>query len=282
MKKIGAHLSTSGGHNKALEKTIVIGGNCLQIFSSSPRSWSFANIEESKMKSFLKTKETLGIDPVYFHANYLINLGDDGRIGNLSKNNLIAEMNIAKEMGVKGSIVHIGSFKDRSDTPAFEHEKYPVLIKNTKEVLKAVPKEALLIIENAGMRKIGKTIEEIAQIIKDVDDDRVRVCLDTCHLHAAGYDLSSKKKFDDFFSNFEKIIGLEKLELLHINDSRDSQGSFRDRHDNIGEGQINKKVFEFIMNEKKLKSVPLIIETPGFDGKGPDKENMDILKDFIK
>ncbi|MEX1013660.1 MAG: deoxyribonuclease IV [Candidatus Paceibacterota bacterium] len=281
-KKLGAHLSTAGGHNRALEKTITIDGNCLQIFSSSPRSWSFADIEEEKMNNFKKLKETLEINLVYFHASYLINLGDEGRIGNLSKQSLIAELNLAEKMGVEGSIIHIGSFKDRSDRLAQDHEKYPILIKNSKEVLKAIPENALFIIENAGMRKIGKSIKELAQIIEDLDDDRVKVCLDTCHLHAAGYDLSTKKKFNDFFEEFENLIGIDKLELFHINDSRDELGSFRDRHANLGEGKIKMKVFELLLNDVRFNKIPFIIETPGFDGKGPDKKNLDILKKLIK
>ena len=274
----GGHLSIAGGYENALKKTIEIGGNCLQVFSASPRMWRHADPSSEEIKAFLKTKKELNIDPVYFHANYLINLGDDGKTGFLSVQTLVNELTLAAKMGVKGSVVHLGSFKDKSGKLAFENEKYGVLLKKIKEVLKKTPKQSLFIIENAGTKKIGKSIDEIEKIIKDVDDERVKVCLDTCHLHAAGYDLSTKKSFDNFINNFDKKIGIKKLEFWHINDSRDLPGSFRDRHENIKEGKINPKTFKFILNSPKTKKSPFIIETPGFDGMGPDKKNLDILK----
>lgn len=277
-RKLGAHLSAAGGYDKAVRKIIEIGGNCLQLFSASPRSWAPAKEDEGKILSFLKAKEKLEIEPIYFHASYLINLGDIGKIGFLSKKVLIAEMNLALKLGIKGSIVHPGSFKDKSGMPAFENEKYGDFIKNLKEVLNKTPKETLLIIENSGTRKIGRSIEEIEHAIKDVEDERLRVCLDTCHLHATGHDLSTEENLESFLGDFNKRIGLEKLEVIHVNDSRDPFSSFRDRHENIGEGEIKKEVFKLLLNHPKLKHLPFIIETPGFDNLGPDKKNLDILK----
>lgn len=281
-RKIGAHLSIGEGYNRALEKIFIIGGNCLQIFSVPPRYWTFADLEEEQMKSFVYLKEKLAVDPVYFHASYLINLADNGRVGALSKQSLIAELNLAAEMGVRGSVIHLGSFKDRSNRPAFDHERYELFLENIREVLRATPEETFFIIENAGMRKIGKTIEEIEEIIKDLNNERVKVCLDTCHLFSTGYDIGSRKKLDKFLDNFDKRIGLDKLELWHLNDSRDPLGSFRDRHQNIGEGEMGLDVFRLLLNHPKTKNLPFIIETPGFDKSGPDKKNIDTLKNLIE
>lgn len=277
-RKIGAHVSAAGGYDKAIKRLVEIGGNCLQIFSTSPRTWSPAKENKETTKLFLEKKKELGIDPIYFHASYLINLGDTSKTGFLSKKILTLEMNLAPKLDIKGSIIHPGSFKDKSGSSAFDNEKYNDFIKNIKEVLKKTPKEALLIIENSGTKKIGKSMEEIERIIKDTEDNRVRVCLDTCHLHAAGYDLSTKEKLERFLSDFDEKIGLEKLETIHINDSRDSLGSFRDRHENIGKGKIKKKVFKLLLNHPKLNHLPFILETPGFENFGPDKKNLDILK----
>lgn len=279
--KIGAHLSAQGGFTNPLKRIKDIGGNSLQIFSSSPRTWNLPHVLDEEADEFKKLKDELGVIPVYFHASYLINLGDTSRIGHLSKKLLIEELKVASKMGVKGSIIHPGSFKDRSEEPAFKNPKYDGFLKNITEVLKQAPKDTLLIIENAGMRKIGKRIDEIERIIKDVGDKRLRACLDTCHLHAAGYDISTEKKLDNFLDDFDKRIGLGKLELWHINDSRDPFGSFRDRHENIGEGEIGLETFRLLFNHPKTKSSPFIIETPGFDGLGPDKKNLDILKGLI-
>ncbi len=284
--KIGAHLSISGGYANPLKKIKEIGGNTLQIFSTSPRGWSFAKPSEAEVAEFKELKKEFDIDPIYFHASYLINLGNHERGGEISKNSLKHELKLAAKMGVKGSIVHLGSFKNHDEKVApadiKQQEHFQTLVDNIKDILKDSPEESLFMIENAGNRKIGRTIEEIATIIKSVNNNRLRVCLDTCHLHAAGYDISTIEKLDEFLAVFDKLIGLKKLELWHLNDSRDPFGSLRDRHDNIGEGMIGADVFRIIINHDKLKNIPFIIETPGFDDNGPDKKNIDILKSLIQ
>lgn len=279
--KLGAHVSISKGYTGALNKIVEIGGNCLQMFSGSPRGWSLSVTPQSQIDEFTSLKEKLGIDPVYFHASYLINLADGGRVGYLSKSTLINELKLAGKMGVRGSIVHPGSFKDRGDEPAYDNKNYRVLIENIMSVLADSPPETVFIIENAGMRKVGKSIKEIARIIKDLKSERVRVCLDTCHLHAAGYDVSDSKKLDKFLDDFDKSIGVDKIELWHMNDSRDPFGSFRDRHENIGEGKIGIDAFRAILNHSKMRHLPFVIETPGFEKQGADVKNINILKSLI-
>ncbi len=279
--KIGAHMSAAGGYGEALSRVAAIEGNCLQIFSASPRGWNTPKISPADAKKFVAEKKRLGIDPVYFHASYLINLADAGSTGHLSKKMLIAELGVAEKAGVRGSIVHLGSFKDKDDGEIGAQENYQTLIKNIKEVLKNAPKDVLFLIEDAGTRKIGRRIEEIGKIIRDIGDDRLRVCLDTCHLHAAGYDLRTKEKFDDFLKLFDKEVGLDRLELFHINDSRDPFGSLRDRHENIGEGAVGREVFTLLLNHPKTRNLSFISETPGFDGNGPDKKNLDILRSLV-
>src|SRR3989339_915086 len=168
MPKLGAHQSISGGYSEALKRIINIGGNCLQIFSSSPRGWNFAKPTEEEISQFVDLKKKLKIEPIYFHATYLINLADDSRIGHMSKLSLITELNLASKLKIKGSIVHLGSFKNKK-----LNIKYQKLISNIKEVLEETPKDTLFIIENAGNRKIGQTLEEISQIVKDVNNLRV-------------------------------------------------------------------------------------------------------------
>jgi len=281
--KIGAHMSIAGGYHKALERVNNIGGNCLQIFSSSPRGWNRPILIEESKRLFLETKKNLQIEDVFFHASYLVNLADAGRIGDESKKSLIAELAVASQLGIIGSIVHIGSFK--GNLPAIwdvsQDRKYSVLITNINEVLTHTPQDSFLIIENAGNKKIGQNLEEIASIVKDVDNERLKVCLDTCHLFSAGYDLSSQQKINSFLLEFNTKIGLEKLIVFHMNDSRDSFNSGRDRHENIGQGTLSLEPFKLLLHDKRMQNLPLIIETPGFDGKGPDKKNIDILKGLI-
>jgi len=277
--KIGAHLSIAGGYYKALERIDAIGGNCLQIFSSSPRGWNFAQLTEESKKLFIETKKKLGINPVFFHASYLVNLADDQEVGVKSIKSLTSELTIASQLGVTGSIVHIGSFKGNSPSvwDVSKDKRYSVLINNILKVLTQTPKDTFLIIENAGNRKIGQSLDEIRQILLDVGDERVKVCLDSCHLYSAGYDVSDQDKFEKFIDVFDKKIGLKKLVAFHLNDSRDPFNSGRDRHENIGCGTLGIDAFRHIINHPLLKELPYIIETPGFDGNGPDKKNIDIL-----
>jgi len=283
----GAHLSTAGGLHKALERVKEIGGNCLQIFSTSPRGWKPAEVTEDQIERFLQTRAELKIDPVYFHASYLINLAGGPETQEKSIKALVAELKTAKELQVKGSIVHLGSFlKDAKGREADRHKtkfgsEYDTLIGNIQTILQETPEESLFIIENMGMRKIGLQLEEIGYIVDQLNSDRVRVCLDTCHLHAAGYDLSTPDKLNIFLDSFDQMIGLDRLELWHLNDSRDELGSLRDRHENLGQGSVPPDTFRVIVNSDRVNDRPFIMEVPGFDGGGPDKKNMEYLKELV-
>ncbi len=282
--KLGAHLSIEGGYGKALDRIVSIGGNCLQIFSTTPRGWNFANVNKQQLKSFKIKNQKLKIDPIYFHASYLINLADKGKIGELSKNSLVHELKVASTLGIKGTIVHLGSFKKdlrKEPLPYPDFDPYGDLTVKILDILYRTPKDTFFMIENAGNNKIGKKLDEIAVIIGQVDEPRLKVCLDICHLYSAGYDLSSEKKLEDFLLAFDTLIGLEKLELIHANDSKDPFNSGRDRHENLGKGTVPLETFKLLLNHPKTKYLPFIIETPGFDDTGPDKKNLDILKSLL-
>lgn len=277
---IGAHQSAAGGYAKALERAHDIGATSLQIFSSSPRSWAGANLSQEDVDAFKEKKVELGIDPVIFHAPYLINLADRGATGEKSIKALIEELNVAACCHILGSVVHIGSWKTEDESPEDE-DHYQHLLESLQKVLDESEGEVKIFIENMGTRKIGKDLEEVGRIITDLDGHkRLAVCLDTCHLHAAGYDLSTDKSYEEFFSDFDKQIGLDRLQVVHVNDSRDELGSLRDRHDNIGEGNVVEAVFKNIVTKSPTKDLPLILETPGFGGGGPDAKNIDRLRGY--
>ena len=269
--KIGAHVSIAGGYDKAVQKASAMGCNALQIFSASPRGWNFARPTDEDIDLFLKTREQHSIETVVFHASYLINLADTNRIGPLSRQLLTHELKLAARMNVIGSVIHLGSYKNNGNG----HEE---LCSNIQAVLDKMPDDRYFIIENAGNRKIGQTIEQIAEIIKQLKDPRLKVCLDTCHLHAAGYDLRTKEAYDSFVDTFDTQIGLNRLAVWHINDSHDPFGSLNDHHENLGYGHVGIEVFDHIMHDPRMSDIPRILEVPGLDGAGPDKPNVDKLK----
>ncbi|MEW5805732.1 MAG: deoxyribonuclease IV, partial [Patescibacteria group bacterium] len=208
--RFGAHLSIAGGYDQALTRAKNIGANCLQIFSSPPRNWSIKSPARQEIDLFLRTKKQLGIEPIYFHTTYLINLASQEAVGKKSVEFLIKELNLAEKLEIKGSIVHLGSYKEEK-TPA----KYKLLIKNIQTILNKTPEKTLFIIENAGNRKIGADLDEISQIVNDLNNKRIRVCLDSCHLWSTGNDLSDNSKLEKFLKIFDRKIGLDRLELWH-------------------------------------------------------------------
>ncbi len=278
--KIGAHLSIAGGYEEALKRATAIGANALQIFSGNPRSFSGPNVSARACADFRKEAEKLKISPIYFHAPYLVNLASEEPTGDSSVTLLISELSVAARAGVSGSIIHLGSYKKAAGEEKERQKK--LLIKRIKTILASTPSGALFIAENSGTRKIGQTLDELSEVVNEVNNSRLRICLDTCHLHVAGYDLCGKEKLEAFLKEFDKKIGLERLECFHLNDSRDEFGSLRDRHDNIGEGKVGKEVFKLILNHPKLKHLPFILEVPGFDDQGPDQKNVELVQSLSR
>jgi len=276
MIKLGAHLSIAGGWDKALDKAAKIGANCLQIFSGSPRLWARPQPDPDQIKAFKTKRQKLNIDPVVFHALYLINLAAFNQTAQKSVKVLAEELQLAERLGVMGSVVHLGSFLKHNPQLAYQE-----LLKNMTQVLATAPPNVYFIIENAAGNKIGQSLDQIFQIFNDIKDKRLRLCWDTCHGFAAGIDLSSPDKLDRLLDQIDQHIGFDKLVLWHFNDSRDPFNSGRDRHENIGAGYIGLDTFRTIINHPTASRIPMIIETPGFDKKGPDKQNLDILKSLI-
>lgn len=268
---IGAHVSIAGGFFAAAKRATRIGAGAIQMFSSSPQQWGAGPENREDIAAFATFADTYHIAPRYFHASYLLNLADRARIGKASATALVRELSLAPELGVRGSVVHVGSWKG-------EAPDYDRLAGAIRDILARTPEKTLFIMENAGTRKIGLALEEIGALTKRVKSPRFKVCLDTCHLFTAGYDIRTKEKLDSFLKEFDAKVGIERLELWHANDSRDPIGSFRDRHENIGEGAIGLEAFRVLANHPVAKKFPFVLEVPGFDGEGPDKKNVDILR----
>jgi deoxyribonuclease-4 len=272
---IGAHVSIAGGFLRAAERAAAIGATAIQMFSSSPHEWGHGKEDPKDIAAFRAYADGHHIAPRYFHASYLLNLADEGRIGKASATTLVKELTLAPKLGVAGSVVHVGSWKGGAP----DYDRLAAVI---RDILKRTPRETLFIMENSGTRKIGLTLQDIGELAKRVTSERFKVCLDTCHLFTAGYDIRTTAALDAFLKEFDATIGLSRLELWHVNDSRDPFGSFRDRHENIGEGAIGLSPFRALVNHPKIKKFPLVLEVPGFEGVGPDAKNVGILKGLAR
>lgn len=272
---IGAHVSIAGGLPKAIENAVKIGANCIQIFSSSPGQWNGSKHDKELINKFIEQKNLYHIDPVFIHAKYLINLvSDKPQLVEQSVQSLIADLRFAHEIEASGVIVHLGSHQGRG----YEEVK-KTLVNKVGEVLEKTTREVKLIIENsAGQRgKLSSSIEEIADVFKAVSHKRLALCLDTCHLFAAGYDIRQREEVDTLGERLRATHLLERLVAIHVNDAKDPLGSHHDRHENLGKGQIGVDGLKAFVTHQAFQSLPNIIETPGFDQKGPDENNVNIL-----
>ncbi|MEE9198545.1 MAG: deoxyribonuclease IV [Dehalococcoidia bacterium] len=274
--KIGAHVSTAGGLDNAIPNATEIGAETIQIFGSPPQRWGYRPHPEERIEAFNQRAEDAGISPVFLHGVYLINLGTENE-ANLAKatESLISHMRLASQIRAAGVIFHMGSHKGRGFDRVL-----PQVVSAMSSVLESTPEDTWLIIENAaGMgNHLGASFAEIGAVMGELGSGRVKVCLDTAHTLAAGYDIASEEGIEKAMSQFDREVGLENLVAVHANDSKIPLGGGVDRHENIGEGHIGKEGFRVIMGHPAFRDVPFILEVPGFEKTGPDKRNVDILR----
>ncbi len=280
MPKIGAHVSTAGGLTKAFENAANIGAEAIQIFISPPRMWLQKKYSPEDAAQFQQMMKETNIKPVFIHGTYLINLAAQSEEHlQKSKSWLIYALNTASSIGATGVIFHLGSHKGNGFESVLSQ-----IAQSIKEILNESDANSYLILENAAGQggAVGSNFEQLGQIIKLVDNDRLKVCLDTCHTFASNYDLKSTEGLKTTLSTFDQQIGLKRLIALHANDSKFEIGSKKDRHANIGEGFIDKDGFTNMLQNHNLKDIPFILEVPGFEELGPDAKNVSILKGLRK
>ena len=274
--KIGAHVSTAGGLSKAVGRGVEIGCEAIQIFGSSPQGWAFKPIPGEEVETFRQGVAEAGIGPVFLHAIYLINLGTPKEdILEKGVQSLINYMGLASVIGAAGVIVHPGSHGGAGYEAIF-----PQVVSSIKRVLDHSPEGPCLVLENmAGMgQHIGAKFEDLGRILKAIESPRLKICLDTQHCFAAGYDMTTKQGIGAMIAEFDQDVGVSNLLAVHANDSKRPCGSGVDRHDNIGDGFIGEDGFAAIMGNPAFENVPFLLEVPGFEGKGSDRQNIDILK----
>jgi deoxyribonuclease-4 len=275
---IGAHVSTAGGPATAFERATAIGAEAAQIFLTPPQQWRSNKVDPVIAEGFQQASAAANDLPVFVHGIYLINLAtNDETHLQRSTSSLKSALTSCAQLGVKGVIFHLGSHKGQGLDAVFDQ-----ICKSCTEVLEATPEEPLLILENSAGAggNIGSKFEDLGRIIKQVGNPRVRVCLDTQHSYAAGYDLASAEGLEMAMTEFEQEVGFENLVAVHANDSKVELGSGRDRHENIGDGLIGVEGFRRILHHRGFQDVPFLLEVPGLDGKGPDRQNVDILKEL--
>ncbi len=276
MPRIGAHVSTSGGTDRAIDRALEIGAETIQVFSGAPQAWRRKSYKADEVAEFKRKSAEHDVGPAFIHGLYLVNLASQNPdLLEKSLNALVEEMHAASLIGAKGVIFHLGSHKGAGYDACVDQ-----LIENCIRVLEATPADAFLILENsAGMGgAIGSKFAELGRIVRETGSDRAHVCLDTQHAFAAGYDLKTPDGLERALEEFDREIGIQRLAAVHANDSKPPLGGGLDRHENIGEGHIGREGFLNILSSPAFADVPFLLEVPGFENEGPDKPNVDILK----
>ncbi|MEK7202330.1 MAG: deoxyribonuclease IV [Patescibacteria group bacterium] len=272
---IGAHVSTAGGLKNAIDSGIKIGAEALQIFPSAPLQWKIRGWDEEQCAWF-KAEWPKTFKQVIFHGIYLTNLAGTSPENVIkTKTALIETLNLAAKIGVVGTIFHPGSY---TNGELGNQDQIKTVI---AEILAATPPESKLIYENSAGSTIGGRLEDLAWLVNaSSDKSRVGVCLDTCHAFAAGYDIKTKNGYEAYVKEVDRLIGLDKVFCWHFNDSKFELGAKRDRHENIGQGFLGAEPFGNILNDSRWASLACYLEVPGFDDKGPDQKNIEILKNL--
>lgn len=278
--RFGFHISIAGGFDKVAERAKRLNCQSIQIFSRNPRGWAYKPLENEKINKFKKELRDADISPLFIHLPYLPNLASSETIlQDKSLQALIQDIDRAAILGASFLVVHMGSRGDSSEEEAFER-----VAKSVNEALCLSPKNVLLLLENTSGqgKQIGCNFFQIKKVIEKIkDNQRVGVCFDTAHAFEAGYNLSTRGGLQDTLNEFEKYIGLEKLHLIHLNDSKTPMGSRIDRHWHIGQGHIGIEGFRNIINHPRLKMLPAIMETPG-QTEEDDLNNMSTVRELEK
>lgn len=279
--RLGAHMSISGGIEKAVERGLKVGCETIQIFTKSSNQWDAAPLTQSQIRRFQSALKASGIYPAFAHTAYLINLASPNpEVFRRSREALRLELERAEALGLQFLILHPGSSKGSSEVQAIRRVAEAV----AWSLDRAKSAHVMLLYEiGAGQGdSIGHRFEHLAELMKWTDrPGRVGICLDTCHMFASGYDLRTPSAYEKTMEDFDRLVGFAHLRVVHLNDSKRPLGSRVDRHEHIGRGQIGLAGFRCLLNDPRLKGIPMVLETPKDDECTEDRMNLAVLRSLI-
>lgn len=279
---VGSHMSIAGGVYNAILHAESVDCSCVQLFVKSSNQWRAKPLSDEEVSKFHDERKRTGIGPAVAHSSYLINVGSpDPALFEKSREALAIEYERCTVLGVEHLVFHPGAHTgDGIDNGITRIAKAMdwVLAKH-----KSSPTLLLLETTAGAGSHIGSKFEELKSILDKLDHgDRAAVCLDTCHVFSAGYDIRNEPGYKATMKQFDEIIGIERLKAIHCNDSKFDLGTHKDRHEHIGKGFIGKDAFGFIMRDPRLKSVPKIIETEKDEDGKLDRMNLGVLRELAK
>lgn len=280
--QIGAHVSSSGGLFTAIDRAVAIEAEACQIFVSAPQTWRPTKHTEAAIAQFRARREETSFGQVWVHNIYLANLAsEDPLMVEKSVASVVNAMTVAAAAGAEGVVLHTGSHKGLGMEVVLGR-----VVEGIERILATSPDGATLALETmAGQGgTIGTKFSDLGMLLRAVDSPRLATCLDTCHSFAAGYDIKTREGLDAAVAEYDREIGLDRLAVIHANDSKTPLGGFRDRHENIGDGYLGNEAFELLMAHPAFQGKAFLLEVPGMPsekhpkGDGPDLENVRRLK----
>jgi len=278
---VGAHMSIAGGIHLAFQRGLQAGCRALQVFLKNSNQWRARPLTDVQKSLYLEAQKSCDIAPVLAHCSYLINLGTpDRELRNKSLAAFIEELHRADFLGIPAMVVHPGAHMGSGDAAAIA-----AIATALDQALDQTPPPLCILLENtAGMgSSVGHRFEHLAAILDRVRDPRrIGICLDTCHLFAAGYDIRTLAGYRNTIRGFDRLIGSEKIRAFHLNDCRKPLGCRIDRHTHIGQGFIGLEAFRCLVNDPRFAGVPKIIETPKDKDLSLDMMNLHALRSLAK
>jgi deoxyribonuclease-4 len=288
--RLGAHMSIAGGLPRAVERAIAHRCEAFQVFTKNASQWRGRPLLKEEVREFRAKVRAAGLGPVVSHASYLINLATtNAPLRRLSLEAMGDELDRAETLGLLGVVLHPGCY-----TAGSEAEGLTLIAEGLLELLRARRRGRTMVLleQTAGQgTALGATFEQLASIIAKMNDHRrVGVCLDTCHLLASGYDIRSVEGYASTFTQFGRLVGFERLKVFHVNDSKRPLGSRVDRHEHIGQGCVGLEPFRRLVNDRRFRGLPMLLETPKTEGRSPaviqvdplDERNLDTLRRLIQ
>jgi len=278
--RFGFHISIAGGFSKVVERAEVRGCETIQFFSRNPRGWKYDPLNKKEVKEFRITIKSSDLFPIFLHLPYLPNVAArNSKYYRRSINSIVEDLKRAEKLGAQYMIIHIGHRLESSEDRAIE-----AVFQGINQAFERVKNSVILLLENTAGQgtEIGYNFEQLRRIMDGVQEQkRMGICLDTAHSFEAGYDLSKKDGIERTLESFDQTIGLERLHLLHLNDSKTPLGSRKDRHWHIGEGYIGLEGFRTLINHPLLRHLPGIMETPRKDTV-EDLKNMEVIRSLVE
>lgn len=276
---VGAHMSIAGGMTKAIERALLVKARALQVFTRNTNQWKAKPLAAAETRSFREAWERSGLAPVVAHASYLINLASpDELLRRRSIESFAEELTRCEMLGIPFLVAHPGAHMGQGVREGCD------LVADSIDRVRALapaPDVIVLLETVAGQgTTLGRRFEELARIREGVKrPGLVQFCFDTCHVHAAGYDLVGERGYEQTIQEFDDVLGLENLRAFHFNDSKTPRGSRVDRHEHIGKGHLGAEPFARILRDPRFRSVPKLLETPkGSDGVVMDRRNLALLR----